>query len=81
VNYRETPTRRAEFNYTHKKQSGGAGQYGKIVGFIEPLDDSEADSFQFVNALVGNIIPPEFHTAIEKGFGEAVAKGLAGKFH
>ena len=41
VNYRETVTRRASFDYTHKKQSGGSGQYGKVVGYIEPLEPLE----------------------------------------
>ena len=88
VNYRETCTNRASFSYTHKKQSGGAGQYGKVSGYLEPIDPEadmsstplKADSptFVFENRIVGNIIPPEFIPAIEKGFGEAVTKGLAG---
>ena len=88
VNYRETCTGRSSFSYTHKKQSGGAGQYGKVMGYIEPLDpDADASStamggdgptFVFENHIVGNTIPPEFIPAIEKGFTEAVSKGLAG---
>jgi elongation factor G len=78
VNYRETCTTRADFNYTHKKQSGGAGQYGKLIGYIEPLPENCPYTFEYSNELVGNVIPPEFHIAIEKGFKEAIEKGLAG---
>lgn len=78
VNYRETCSSRANFNYTHKKQSGGSGQYGKVVGYLEPLEEGSDGAFVFQNKIVGNIIPPEFYPAIEKGFREAVEKGLAG---
>jgi len=73
VNYRETITQRADFTYTHKKQTGGQGQYGKIIGYIEPIPDSK--EFEFVNRCVGQNIPPEYYPAIEKGFREAVEKG------
>merc|ERR1711871_384467 len=76
VNYRETITQRYDFEYTHKKQSGGAGQYGKVVGFVEPLPrEPGTPQFEFVNALVGNNIPPEYHSACEKGFKEAQGEG------
>ncbi|KAL8435189.1 hypothetical protein Efla_006069 [Eimeria flavescens] len=79
VNYRETTTQRAMFDYTHKKQSGGAGQYGKVVGYFEPLqqgDDVDANAPNvFVNELVGNDIPPNFIASIERGFLEAAKKG------
>jgi elongation factor G len=78
VNYRETCSAKAGFNYTHKKQSGGSGQYGKVVGYVEPLEEGSAATFEFVNKIVGNVIPPEFYVAIEKGFKEACEKGLAG---
>lgn len=78
VNYRESCTAKASFNFTHKKQSGGSGQYGKLIGYIEPLPEDSGETFVFENALVGNVIPPEFYVAIEKGFKEAVEKGAAG---
>lgn len=76
VAYRETITRKAEFNYTHKKQTGGAGQYGRVAGFIEP--SSEQD-FEFVNQITGGAIPTEFIPSCEKGFHSCLGKGsLAG---
>ena len=54
VAYRETITQKAEFDYTHKKQTGGAGQYGRVVGFIEPIEETE---FEFVNKIVGGKCP------------------------
>lgn len=74
VSYRETVTARAEFNYLHKKQSGGAGQFARVIGHVEPLEEGNTD-FEFVNACVGNNIPPEYLPACEKGFKEARSKG------
>lgn len=81
VNYRETLTARAPFNYTHKKQTGGQGQYGKLIGFLEPLSEEEqaaGETFIFENKIMGNTIPPEYHAGIEKGFKDATEKGIAG---
>jgi len=75
VNYRETITQRADFNYTHKKQSGGSGQFGRLQGYIEPLPSDYPVRFELINKMVGNEVPPEFIPAIEKGFDEAIVKG------
>ena len=72
VAYRESPTRRTEFNYTHKKQTGGAGQFGRIAGFLEPLSDGD---FEFVNKITGGSIPTEYIPSCEKGFRQCLAKG------
>ncbi|MGA6924585.1 MAG: EF-Tu/IF-2/RF-3 family GTPase, partial [Desulfosarcina sp.] len=72
VAYRETITRRAEFNYTHKKQTGGSGQYGRIAGYMEPVD---GEDFVFANEVTGGSIPTQFIAACEKGFRNCLAKG------
>jgi elongation factor G len=70
VAYRETITQRVEFNYTHKKQTGGSGQYAKIAGFVEPFDGD----FEFVDEIRGGAIPREFIPSCEKGFKSMLAK-------
>jgi len=75
VAYRETVQSRVPFEYLHRKQSGGAGQYAKIIGYIEPLSDEEGLKCQFVNKLVGQNIPPNYVPAIQKGFEDSCAKG------
>jgi elongation factor G len=72
VAYKETITRMAEFNYVHKKQTGGAGQYGRIAGYIEPTTEGD---FIFENKVTGGSIPTQFIPACEKGFRSCVAKG------
>ncbi|XP_072999399.1 elongation factor G, mitochondrial [Typha latifolia] len=75
VNFRETVTQRAEFDYLHKKQSGGQGQYGRVSGYIEPLPMGSATKFEFENMIIGQAIPSNFIPAIEKGFKEASNSG------
>ena len=75
VAYRETITRRAEINYTHKKQTGGSGQYAKIMGYIEPLPADAVETYEFVDDVTGGSIPREFISSCDKGFKEGVRKG------
>lgn len=80
VAYRETPTRQTDYNYKHKKQTGGSGQYGHVVGTMVPLNvEGEGESFIFENKVVGGRIPNEYIPSVEKGFRRALDKGpLAG---
>eukprot|EP01117_Protostelium_nocturnum_P012057 TRINITY_DN4416_c0_g1_i1.p1 TRINITY_DN4416_c0_g1~~TRINITY_DN4416_c0_g1_i1.p1 ORF type:complete len:752 (-),score=317.39 TRINITY_DN4416_c0_g1_i1:153-2408(-) len=76
VAYKETIQRKADYTYTHKKQTGGAGQYAKMMGYIEPIPfEGEKQVVEFGNHLSGNNIPPNYVPAITKGFQEAVEKG------
>jgi len=75
VAYRETIAQRGDYNYTHKKQTGGSGQYAKVAGFIEPLPGDAVETFEFVDEVVGGSVPREFISAVEKGFREAIVKG------
>lgn len=77
VAFRETITRRAEFSYTHKKQTGGAGQFARVIGYIEPMEFSEelGRDVDFVNVVMGGNVPTNFIPAVEKGFYEALEKG------
>jgi elongation factor G len=74
VAYRETVTRKAEFNYTHKKQTGGSGQFGRVAGYMEPTSEGESD-YVFVDDIVGGVIPREFIPSCDKGFRSMLAKG------
>jgi elongation factor G len=75
VAYREAIGQRAEFNYTHKKQTGGSGQYGKVAGYIEPLPAEHPTGYEFEDDITGGAIPREFISACDKGFREAMKKG------
>ncbi|MGB5984327.1 MAG: elongation factor G [Desulfobacterales bacterium] len=77
VAYRETVTQQAAFDYLHKKQTGGSGQYGRVAGYLEPMDEGE---FEFVNKVTGGSIPTQFISAVEKGFQQCLAKGPLMKF-
>ena len=72
VSYRETISQRAEFNYVHKKQTGGSGQYAGVGGYIEPMAEGD---FEFVNKIVGGTIPTEYIPAVEKGFKSCLLRG------
>lgn len=86
VNYREAPTLAADFDYKHKKQSGGSGQYGHVVGTMRPIevdleskDSGSTESLIFNNKIVGGSIPKEYIPGVEKGLKESMDKGpLAG---
>jgi elongation factor G len=81
VAFRETPTERVDFHYTHKKQSGGAGQFARIIGYVEPMemDPETGKDVAFSNEVMGGTVPTQYIPAVERGFLEACEKGtLAG---
>ncbi|MEP1643151.1 elongation factor G, partial [Rhodopirellula bahusiensis] len=75
VSYRESPTKEVEFNYKHKKQTGGSGQYAHIVGKLIPIESESEDSFEFEEKVVGGRIPKQYIPAVEKGFRDILGKG------
>ena len=72
VAYRETLGKQVFFDYVHKKQTGGSGQYGRVAGYLEPNTDSD---FEFVDNIKGGVIPRQFISAVEKGFKSMLEKG------
>jgi len=76
VAYRETITKKTDFMYQHKKQTGGSGQYAKIAGYFEPLPTDAVETYEFVDEIVGGKIPREYIPACDKGFQEQLKKGL-----
>jgi len=84
VNYRESIRKPAKFDYTHKKQTGGAGQFGQVVGEIKPLTEDKKERedqiFKFTNEIKGGSIPGEFIGACEKGFNDVMDKGPLAAF-
>jgi elongation factor G len=75
VAYRETITQRSEIAYTHKKQTGGSGQFARVNGFMEPLPDDAVETYEFVDEIVGGSIPREYIPACDKGFKEGIKRG------
>jgi len=75
VAYRETISQKGEFYYTHKKQTGGSGQFARVCGYVEPLPADAVQQYEFVDDIVGGSIPREFIPACDKGFQEAIKKG------
>ncbi|MGA7502268.1 MAG: elongation factor G [Isosphaeraceae bacterium] len=75
VSYREAPTRETPFNYKHRKQTGGSGQYAHVVGKLIPLDVQAPEPFVFENKVTGGRIPSEYIPSVEKGFRESLHKG------
>ncbi|KAL9965352.1 hypothetical protein ACROYT_G029141 [Oculina patagonica] len=76
VAFRETIGKEASFDFLHKKQSGGAGQFGRVIGRIEPMPEHSLTELEFVDATVGMNIPKTFIPSIEKGFREVCERGL-----
>jgi translation elongation factor EF-G len=72
VAYREAITQSVKFDYTHKKQSGGAGQYGRVAGIMEPNPEN---NYEFIDSIKGGAIPREFISACDKGFRACLARG------
>jgi elongation factor G len=75
VAYRETIQSKGEFNYTHKKQTGGSGQFGRVAGYLEPLPSDAVLQYEFVDEITGGVIPRNFIPAVDKGFKEAIKEG------
>ncbi len=84
VNYRETIRGQAKFEYTHKKQTGGSGQFAKVAGYIKALTDDrkerEDQVYRFNNEIKGGVIPNEFIPSCEKGFNDVMNKGPLAAF-
>lgn len=76
VSFRETLVDSCEFDYLHKKQSGGAGQFGRVSGIIEPLPSNKNTKIEFVDETVGTNVPKQYVPGVEKGFYAMCEKGL-----
>jgi elongation factor G len=78
VAYRETISQPVNYNYTHKKQTGGSGQYARVAGVMRPIDkDSEGDQvYRFVDNISGGVIPREYVPSCDKGFRDGLTAGV-----
>jgi elongation factor G len=79
VNYKETINKKEKFDWVHKKQTGGAGQYARVIGYIEPMTEDEQQELgkvtEFDNQCIGTNIPPEYYSSCEKGMEDAMVEG------
>jgi elongation factor G len=75
VAYREAPTKETPYNYKHRKQTGGSGQYAHVVGKLVPLPEDSPTPYVFENAVFGGRIPKEYIAPVDKGFQRALVKG------
>ena len=80
VSYKERPTKRVEFNHKRKKQSGGSGQYGHVVGVMEPLPEDAENDYEFIDEVTGGRIPREFIKPCDQGFQDQMVKGPLGEY-
>lgn len=75
VAYRETPTKEVKFNFKHKKQTGGSGQYAHIVGVLRPTEEDVEENYVFDNQVTQGRIPKEYITPVSQGFARCLEKG------
>jgi elongation factor G len=80
VSYREAPTKAADYDYKHKKQTGGSGQYAHIKGSFEPLPEDSEENFIFEEKVVQGRIRKEYIPSVEKGFRDSLLKGPVAEF-
>ncbi len=80
VSYREAPTKEADYDFKHKKQTGGSGQYAHIKGHFYPLPDDAPEPYEFVDKVTGGRIPREYIPSVEKGFRDSFSKGPVAGF-
>lgn len=80
VSYREAPSEKVDFDYKHKKQSGGSGQFAHIKGTLSPIPSEGEAAFEFEEHIVGGRIPKQFVPPVEKGFRDSLSKGPLAEF-